>query len=118
MERIVAIVNSEIITLSDIAAFKKKVKSGGLVDDSLLKMTSAKKLEKDPGALVEHLINERLIDSEIKRQNLTVTIERVEKEIRSIAKKNKITRTQLMEALKSKGASVSEYQDVIKKTLE
>ena len=118
VERIVAIVNSEIITLSDLKEYKIKLKKGGLVDDALLKVSDPKKILVNQKALIQHLINERLVDSEIKKQNLQVTIERVEKEIRSIAKKNGINRDQLVAALKNQGVSFAEYQDFLKSTLE
>ncbi|MCB9027155.1 MAG: peptidylprolyl isomerase [Bdellovibrionaceae bacterium] len=118
IERIVAIVNSEIITLSDLVSYKEKLKKGGLVDDALLKVSDSKKITEDQKELINHLINERLIDSEIKKQNLEATIERVEKEIRSIASKNGISRDQLIAALKNQGVSFSEYQDFLKSTIE
>ncbi|MCB0408340.1 MAG: hypothetical protein KDD34_09060, partial [Bdellovibrionales bacterium] len=66
IEKIVAIVDDSIVTLSDIDAFKKKVVSGGLLDDALLKMKDPKEIIKSDKAIVEHLIDERVIDSEIK----------------------------------------------------
>ncbi|MCB0356189.1 MAG: peptidylprolyl isomerase, partial [Bdellovibrionales bacterium] len=68
--------------------------------------------------LINHLINEKIVDSEIKKQNLQVPFERVEKEIRSIASKNGISRDQLVLALKNQGVSFAEYQDFLKSTLE
>lgn len=118
VDRIVAIINSEIITLSDLNEYREKLKSGGLVDDALLKITDPKKIITDQKLLIQHLINERIIDSEIKKQNLQVTIERVEKEIQNIASKNGITREQLVMALKNQGVAVSDYQDFLKTTLE
>lgn len=118
IERIVAIVNSEIITLSDLNSFKEKLKSGGLVDDALMRIEDKNKIMKDPSALIQHLVYEKLLDSEIKKNNLSVTVERVEQEMRSIAKKNGIDRSQLKEALKQQGIVFSEYQNFIKKSLE
>src|SRR5690606_21566479 len=62
--------------------------------------------------------DEKVIDSEVKRRNMEVPIERVEQEIRNIARDNRITRQQLTQALKAKGVSVSQYQDFIKSSLE
>ena len=118
IEKIVAIVNSEIILLSDLANYKNKLQKGGLVDDALLRVSDPKKVLKDNSSLIQHLINERLVDSDIKKQNLAVTIERVEKEINSIASKNGISRDQLVSALKNQGVTFSEYQDFLKTTLE
>ena len=114
VERIVAIVNSEIVTLSELKEFRKKLKEGGLVDDTLLKAVDKSKLQKSDKAVLDFLIKEKIIDSEITKQNLQVTIERVEQEIRTIAKKNGIDRSKLKQALKAQGVDFSEYQDFIK----
>ncbi|NJL25994.1 MAG: survival protein SurA, partial [Calothrix sp. SM1_5_4] len=118
VDKIVAIVNDQPVTLSDVEKFRKRLQSGGLVDDALLKLADNDALIKDRQALLNHLIDERLIDSEVKRRNMEVTIERVEQEIRNIAKSNGITREQLQGALRAKGVSVSQYQDFIKTSLE
>ncbi|MGE4131392.1 MAG: peptidylprolyl isomerase [Bdellovibrionales bacterium] len=118
VDKIVAIVNDQIITASDVDKFKKKLSQNGLVDDALLKLTDADSLLKDKKALLEHLIDEKLIDSEVKRKSMEVTIERVEQEIRNIAKNNNISRAQLKDALAAKGVSMSQYQDFIKTSLE
>ncbi len=118
VDKIVAIVNEQIITLSDLEKFKKRVDGGGLVDDALLKLTDAPSLLRDRNALLNHLIDEKLLDSEVKRKNMEVTIERVEQEIRNIAKTNGISRQQLIDALKAKGVGMAQYQDFIKTSLE
>ncbi len=118
VDKIVAIVNDSPITLSDVDSFQKRLASGGLVDDALLKLTDPQNLLKDKNALLNHLIDERIMDFEVKRKNMEVTIERVEQEIRNIAKNNGISREQLRDALKAKGVSISKYQDFIKTSLE
>lgn len=118
VDKIVATVNDQMITLSDLEKFKKKLQTGGLVDDALLKLTDTQALLKDKNALLNQVIDEKLIDSEVKRKNMEVTIERVEQEIRSIAQNNNISREQLTAALKQKGVNLSQYQDFIKTSLE
>ncbi len=118
VEKIVATVNDKLVTLTDIKAFKQKLETGGLVDEALLKLTDPKTLLKDPKLLLNELIDERLIDSEVKRKGMEVTIERVEQEIRSIAANNNISRQQLQSALEAKGVTMSQYQDFIKTSLE
>jgi peptidyl-prolyl cis-trans isomerase SurA len=118
VDKIVAIVNDQPITMSDVDKFRKRLTTGGLVDDALMKLVDSQNLIKDKSALLNHLIDERLIDSEVKRKSMEVTIERVEQEIRTIAKNNGISRDQLRDALKAKGVSMSQYQDFIKTSLE
>lgn len=118
VDKIVAIVNDQLITMSDVDKFKKRLATGGLVDDALLKLSDTQTLLKDKQALLNQLIDEKIIDSEVKRKSLEVTIERVEQEIRTITKGNNISRDQLKDALKAKGVTVSQYQDFIKTSLE
>jgi peptidyl-prolyl cis-trans isomerase SurA len=118
VDKIVAIVNDSPVTLSDVDKFKKRLGSGGLVDDALLRLTDPQALLKDKQLLLNHLIDERIIDGEVKRKNMEVTIERVEQEIRNIAKNNGIERSQLKSALAAKGVTMSQYQDFIKTSLE
>lgn len=118
VDKIVAIVNDQVVTLSDVEKFQERMKSGGLVDDALLRLTDPGALQKDRNKLLSHLIDERVVDSEVRRKGMEVTIERVEQEIRNIAKQNGISRDQLRSALGAKGVTMSQYQDFIKTSLE
>lgn len=113
LDKIVAVVNDQIITQSDLKEFRNKLSRGSLVDEGLLRMNSPDKILKDDKVLLDHLIDERLLDSEVKRKGLEVTIERVEQEIRNIAKKNGLTRNQLRDAVVARGNSFAQYQDLI-----
>src|ERR1700735_1232987 len=97
VDHIVAIVNDQIITLSDAEGFKKNLTGGGMVDDALLQMTDPKKVASDRDALLDFMIDEKLLDSEVKKKGLEVTIERVEQEIRDLMTKRGINRDQLKE---------------------
>ena len=119
VERIVAVVNDDIITLSDVNKYSDRLKSGGLVDDMLVPDDQTKEtLIKDRSKLLQKLIEEKVIDSEVKKQNLSVPIEKVEAEIRAIAKKNSVSRDELKAALLERGIGFSQYQDFIKTGLE
>jgi len=118
VDKIVAIVNEKPITLSDVDRARAKLQSGGLVDDVLIKLSDPQTLIKDKNLLLNQLVDERVLDAEVKRKNLEVTIERVEQEIGNIAKSNHLTRQQLHSALQAKGVTVSEYQNFIKTSLE
>ncbi len=119
IERIVAVINDEIITMTDLDKYIDKLKSGGLTDDLLIPNDSVKQeLMKDKKKLLQTMIDEKIIDSEVKRQKLEVPIERVEQEIRSIAKRNDISRDDLKKAVEEKGIKFSQYQDFIKSGLE
>ena len=56
--------------------------------------------------------------SEIKRLNHNVTMERVDQEIRDMAKKNNVSVNEIMAAFKAQGISTSEYQVFLKEKIE
>lgn len=116
IEKIVAVVNDEIITQTDIETYRNKLKGSSLQDE--LFSVSAEELLKDEKRLVQQIINERLVDSEVVRQNLSVTFERVEEEIKGTMKQNGINRSQLKQALQEQGTTMADYQDFLKKRLE
>jgi peptidyl-prolyl cis-trans isomerase SurA len=118
IDRVLAIVNSEIILESDLSSLDKKLLGSGFIDDILLAGTTREQLKSSREKKLEYLINERLLDSEVKRLNLSVTVERVEQEVRDMAKKNKMSRNDLIGAIKSQGIALSEYQDFLKTRVE
>lgn len=118
VERIVAIVNNEIILESDFKALQHKLKTPALIDESLMDGKSLEDLKKDRKVQLEYLINEKIMASEIKRLNHSVTMERVDQEIRDMAKKNNVTVNDILAAFKAQGISTSEYQAFLKDKIE
>ncbi len=117
VDRIVVIINNEIITLSDIDLARKRLNSE-MVDDTLLQLYDQQSLKKDPKALKDYMIDERIIDGEVKKQGLEATIERVEQEMRETAQRNGISRAQLVEAVTRNGTKFSDYQAFVKTGLQ
>lgn len=116
IEKTVAIVNDQVITLSDIETYQRQLNHGAMIDD--LVVTDRKEIMGDRAKLIDLMINEKIIDSEVQKQSLGVTIERVESEINGMAKSNNITRAQLKQSLKEQGVDFAEYQNFIKKRIE
>jgi peptidyl-prolyl cis-trans isomerase SurA len=67
---------------------------------------------------LDYLINEKIMASEIKRLNYGVTMERVDQEIKDMAKKNNVTVSEVLAAFKAQGISTSEYQAFLKEKIE
>lgn len=118
VDRIRAIVNSEIITQSDIDAFKQRLNQNQPVDELLLLGQKTDELKRNEKFQLDYLIHERLMRSEIKRLNLSVTIERVEQEIRDLSRRNNMSRADLLAAVKAQGMGVAEYQQFIRDRIE
>ena len=118
VERIIATVNSEIITQSDLRIFASKLSKSSFLDDLLLQGKTQADLKASQEDQLNYLINEKILDSEVKRTNLSVTMDRVEKEIRDISRRNNMSTDQLFQALKSQGVTQSEYQAFMKSKIE
>ncbi len=118
VERVVAIVNSEIVLESDIKKMPAKLKKKDLIYDYLIPGNENAFRKGERKAVLEYLINEKVLDSEVKRLNLTVSDDRVEQEIRDIAKRNNMTTQEVLKAVTSEGLTPSEYKESLKLRLE
>lgn len=114
IEKIIAIVNNDLVLLSDLNEFTSKIKSNGLVDDALLEFYDRKKLAESNETRIQFLVDEKVIDTEVSRQGIQAPIEKVEGEIRNILNNRGVTREQLKETLAKRGVKFSDYQDFIK----
>lgn len=118
VERIVVIVNSELVLESDISALQSTLKKPELIDDSLLLGKPIDSLKGNRKAQLDYLINERLIESEIKRLNLSVTADRIDQELKEKAKANNIQVADLLSAIKAQGIGEREYRRFLKERIE
>ncbi|MFK8137374.1 MAG: peptidylprolyl isomerase [Bdellovibrionales bacterium] len=116
IEKILASVNGEIITQTDLRSFQRKVKQDQLLDD--LFNVDYKKIAKNKSSSLGFLIDEKIVDSEVKRLGLEASSDRIDNEIQNIIRQNGIDKKALVKDLKSKGIVFSEYQDFLKKRLE
>lgn len=118
IDGIVATVNSEVILKSDLSDLEQRLKNDDILDDLPLGGLSINDLKKDAKARLQYLIRAKMLDGEVKRLKLEVTIERVEQELREIARRNGISRDQLPKVMAQQGVTFSEYQDYLKTRLE
>lgn len=114
VEKIIAIVNNDLVLLSDLNEFASKLKTNGLVDDALLEFYDRKKLIESQETRIQFLVDEKVIDTEVQRQGIQAPIEKVEGEIRNILNSRGVTREQLKQTLAKRGVKFSDYQDFIK----
>lgn len=118
IDKVVAKVGSEVITLSELNEFSLSLKGQPLIDDLLLYQSSLDELKKNRTNQLAYLVDEKILDFEIKKANGSVSVEKVEQEISSIAKRNGLNRGQFLSSLKSQGIALSSYQKFIKDRLE
>jgi peptidyl-prolyl cis-trans isomerase SurA len=118
VEKTLAVVNNEIILESDLKELQNRISKPGMIDDALLDGKSADSLKKDRKAQMDYLINEKIISSEIKRLNLSVTNDRVESEFKDMAKRNNVAETELISVLKGQGINIADYKTFLKEKIE
>lgn len=118
VEKTVAIVNSELVLESDFRELEKRIPKPGMVDESLLFDKPASSLKGNRKAQLDYLINEKILQSDIKRLNLTVTADRVEAELKDMARKNQVSEAELANVIKQQGVSLEEYKRFLKDSIE
>ena len=116
IESIVAIVNDDIITHTNTLEYKKKLRGNQFLDDTLV--VNPSELLENPKMLITHMVDEKLMDTEVKKQNLSVTEERIEQEVQKIARSNRVSKRQLLQALKRENISFQDYKQFLKTKLE
>lgn len=115
IDRTVVSVNDEIILDSDIDRFMEKMKSKsyqelfGGVDPKTMK---------DRESALQLLIEEKIINQQVKKLDIQANDQEVDGQVRAIVKRNGITTSQLEERLKQLGTSMTDYKDGIRRQLE
>ncbi|MBC7742764.1 MAG: peptidylprolyl isomerase [Bdellovibrionaceae bacterium] len=118
VNKILVLVNSEIVLQSDLKKLQSRLNKSGSIDETLLLGEPLSALKNNEKAQLDFLIREKLVESEIKRQNLSITDERVENELSQMAKKNQMTRAEFNNVLAKQGFTVEEYKEVLKARIE
>jgi len=118
VDKIIATVGSEAVLQSDLNEIPSRLKKEGSIDDTMLLDDKIEDLKSSRATQLQYLIREKLVESEIKRQNLTFTEERINEEMGNLAKKNQMNRTELEVYLKKQGYNIADYKKTLKSRLE
>lgn len=118
VDKIIAIVNNEIILASELKNLNDNINKPGFIDETLLLGKSLATLSGNIAQQTQYLINEKIIESEIKKNNLTITPERLEQEFRDMAKKNNLSEKEFSQILIQQGFNVADYKKFLKNKLE
>jgi peptidyl-prolyl cis-trans isomerase SurA len=115
VDRIVAVVNQEIITLSEVeksmGPFHEEIKT----EDRLERRERIQEVFRK---ILEKLIEEKLIDQEVKKAGIKVTSKEVEGALEEIRKRNAATQEDLEKALANEGLTVEAFRKQIEKKLQ
>ncbi len=114
VDRIVAVVNDEIITSMDLKkamdVFEKQVQAKQRLTEE-----DRKAIYEIREKMLDKLIDEKLTDQEIERLQLSVTEKEIDDAIEQIKSKNYLTDEELRAALAQDGLTLEEYRNNLKK---
>lgn len=115
LDKSVAIVNDEVILSSDIDKFQRKIRSKSYQE--LFGTVDPRALNNRDVAL-QMLIEEKIINQQVKKLDLVVTDQELDAQLKVIQKRNNISPEQLQARLKMLGASNQEYREGIRRQIE
>lgn len=115
VNRTVVIVNDDVILESDVAAFRKKLQSKSFVE---LFGGIDQKILSDRKAILQLLVEEKIINQQVKKLDLQATDQEVEGQIRAILARNGITKAQLAQRLADLGTTMKDYEEGIRRQIE
>ena len=110
IDRIVAVVNNEVITLSDLNKVTTLMFAGV---DKQQAFTEEQRAEIEKKAL-EQLIEKKLIEQKAKESSIKVDDKEVSRAVEDVLNKNNISLEKLKEILKKDGSSFEEYRKMLR----
>jgi len=117
VDRIVAIVNGQVITLYELekraAPFLKKYISEDMSPDEKRQIK-----QQIYAKILPQMIDDYLVDEEIKKLGINVSDEELEHAIENICKSNGITREEFIEKLKKEGLTLEKYKEQMAKQIQ
>lgn len=114
VDRIVAIVNGEIITLSEVERMIGHLKGEIKAEDRLERRSRVNELSR---MALERLIEEKLIDQEAKRSGIKAAPKEIEGAIEEIKRRNSATQEDLKRALERDGMTLDAFKKDIEKKI-
>jgi peptidyl-prolyl cis-trans isomerase SurA len=113
VDRIVAVINEDVVTLHDIETLLRpmllNMKKQGLAPER--EGQAIANLRAD---LLTNLIDAKLTEQEIKRHNITVTDEEIEGQIRQVKQRRSLSDEELKTSLAQEGLTLEEYRKQLK----
>jgi peptidyl-prolyl cis-trans isomerase SurA len=116
VDRVVAVVNQEIITLSEVEKWTNPLKHEIVAGDRLEKHERMETLWRQ---VLEKLIEEKLIDQEVKKSGIKISSKEIEAALEEVKRRNAITTQEdLVKALTNEGLTLETYKKQIEKGLQ
>ena len=115
LNRIVAIVNDDLVTLYELN--QKIIQATGSTADDL-KAENSEAFIDLRRKIIEMMVDEKCTQEQVKEQEIEVTSEQIDAYIEDIKKENQWTQEDLVAILKADGATYEEYRDEVKTGFE
>lgn len=112
VNKIVALVDNEVITQSDIENARKFLNQGVL---SQISKNQPRGMGND--ALLQHLINQIIFEQEIEKNHISIPESDIDQSIQDVLRQKHLTEAQLKEVLAKEGMSYLEYRKTVQKEL-
>ncbi len=103
VDRVVAVVNQEIITLSEVEKWIDPLKEEIVAGDRLEKRGRVERLRRQ---VLDKLIEEKLIDQEVKKSGIKISSKEIEATLEEVRRRNAITQEALEKALAVEGLTL------------
>ena len=114
VDRVAAVVNQEIITLSEVDSLINPLREEIVADDRLEKRERVQALYRQ---VLEKLIEEKLLDQEVKKSGVKVSNKEIEVTIEEVKRRSAVTQGDLEKALAAEGLTLETYKKQIEKVL-
>ncbi len=108
VDRIAAIVNDDVITLSEVRLASQPMLQGG---------QSAAERDKLYQDVLEDLISQRILEQQVEASAIQVTESDVDRAVQDILRQNNITESQLEQALVAQNVSMAQYRENLREQL-
>ena len=115
VDRVVAVVNQEIITLFEIEKWINPLKGEIVITDRLERR---EKMQEICRKVLERLIEEKLVDQEVKKSGIKVSSKEVEAAVEEVMRRNAASQEDLEKALAADGLTLETYKKQIEKGLQ
>lgn len=118
VDKIIASINDEIILSSELKNMDLRIKKVGAIDDSLLLGEKVDSLGSNKKLQLDYLIREKMVESEVKRLNMSFSDERVASDFAQMAKKSQMSAADFAAYLAKQGFALDQYKAFLKTTGE
>ena len=115
VDRVVAVVNQEIITLSEVEKWIDPLRQEIVTEDRLEKRERTETLYRQ---VLERLIEEKLIDQEVKKSGVKIPSKEIDAALEEIKRRNAATEEDFQKALAIEGLTLETYKKQIEKGLQ